>query len=789
MIHCNCGACFHALQRPDHLLICPRQLLSPASMFAYGCDRRLPLGQYLPVCPASIVQCPLMLFPEFVTSSMSVACPDGDGFCRSNFDSALCLSLMLKERRPASKGHRAGSEPLDQLLGYRSQGLGDRDDDKEEAGEKSAEQPHRLPSSGLSARILSCLAESPKSSSTPASAAAACQSSLGVCCSSRRVLLARSAAPPPVSQLVRQRTPSRLRQSVRWPTWAAPPASQAIKASCSICFGHAFARRDTSVGCLGDEKASGVGDDSSDDDGYCTTPCMCLRSTCRAMRHRLDDDRWRRGRSCCVELGWELLANQSPTGITGWRQVSKPSRDPLVRLRPSRIRPSPARGLPAAAWMSKHLASCEFNQRSRDSNRSCCDVTDLGLMEAENACPLAYLGCGARYYADYCAGNDGLVTVDSAVAYCNENCGACPGEPLGSQWHFKEVQRHEKDVKALCSVTSPMPCLGLPVSPAPVAIEQLEFGVRIWLLKMERLRYTECLGLCSHAGYVIFAFTLDSPSQVARLEGHGSERLRPELRRARTDPAWPQLPQRQLGPEPLDCGVAPLREPWRVSLGPRGGGLVRYQLRPGGGLVRTAGADRQIKLWPMELGTDKDGETELPQQLAIALQRERLLCVTSTPFAASARSPIADFVTPVSSTPSPPLPDRSADGDVLHFASASEDRTCDCWSVETGACLQALTCPAVLFGPSVGLVNGDLAVAGSDAAIRVFTAEAHRLAPPDLLPSEVADSAIPVKIGDLDTRSCRPEALTSGRSARGPGYHGEERGAKIEAHQWSNEEA
>uniref|UniRef100_A0A1I8FQA9 PFU domain-containing protein n=1 Tax=Macrostomum lignano TaxID=282301 RepID=A0A1I8FQA9_9PLAT len=61
------------------------------------------------------------------------------------------------------------------------------------------------------------------------------------------------------------------------------------------------------------------------------------------------------------------------------------------------------------------------------------------------------------------------------------------------------------------------------------------------------------------------------------------------------------------------------------------------------------------------------------------------------------------------------LPDPDADGDVLHFASASEDRTCRLWSVETGACLQALTMPCQSIWAVCWLVNGDLAVAGSDA--------------------------------------------------------------------------
>ncbi|PAA69239.1 hypothetical protein BOX15_Mlig018569g1, partial [Macrostomum lignano] len=429
MIHCDCSACFHACKRPDHLLICPRQLV-PCINVAYGCDRRLPrqqLASHLSVCPASIVQCPLMLFPEFVTSSMSVACPDVDGFCRSNFDSALCLSLMLKERRPASsnnnysnskpaksvannnnygEGHRAGSEPLDQLLGYRSQGLGDRDDDKEEAGEKSAEQPHRLPSSGLSARILSCLAESPNHHHHQPPLPQLVNHHLafvnpGDGCPRAHDWRPRGARV--CSQVVRRDEFSwHAAQHLRlYPnlsgsdTLAAETVCPLAYLGCTArftgdkglvfdLFGHAFARRDSSVGCLGDEKASGVGDDSSDDDGYCSPGLMtlpdelidrilsyldshallCLRSTCRAMRHRLDDDRWRRGRSCCVELGWELLANQSPTGITGWRQVSKPSRARWFASGQAAFDHHRPGGLPAAAWMSKHLASCEFNQRS-----------------------------------------------------------------------------------------------------------------------------------------------------------------------------------------------------------------------------------------------------------------------------------------------------------------------------------------------------------------------------------------------------------------------------------------
>uniref|UniRef100_A0A1I8F6B8 PFU domain-containing protein n=1 Tax=Macrostomum lignano TaxID=282301 RepID=A0A1I8F6B8_9PLAT len=365
--------------------------------------------------------------------------------------------------------------------------------------------------------------------------------------------------------------------------------------------------------------------------------------------------------------------------------------------------------------------------------------------------------------------------------------------------------------------------------------------------------YTECLGLCSHAGYVnavawmdpcdwcpggllytawngqggvIFAFTLDSPEPVASSRRSRSERLRPELRR----PARIQRPpaaQRQLGPN---------ARLWRrnrcvaVFAGrPRGGGLVRYQLRPGGGAGRhgRGGQTDQAVADGARHGY-KDGETELrddslsghfdavrglcrlPNRRFVSCSNDATLRLWHL-HAASSQMTFeghAGFVYAVAA-----LPDPDADGDVLHFASASEDRTCRLWSVETGACLQALTMPCQSIWAVCWLVNGDLAVAGSDAVgsqavitsrsciVCLFTshsppARPFARSPPTgrltccaVYEAEVADSAIPVKIRRSGHgEAARPGGLDQGRSAGGPGYHGEAR-RQIEAHQWSNEEA
>ncbi|PAA82948.1 hypothetical protein BOX15_Mlig000776g1, partial [Macrostomum lignano] len=395
---------------------------------------------------------------------------------------------------------------------------------------------------------------------------------------------------------------------------------------------------------------------------------------------------------------------------------------------------------------------------------------------------------------------------------------------------------HEKDVKALCSVTSPALS-----GAACIASASRDRTARVWSPDLAAedgaVGYTECLGLCSHAGYVnavawmdpcdwcpggllytagmdkvIFAFTLDSPEPVARLEGH-------EANVCGLSCAGPHGSSgRQLLSASWDRTARLWRRNRCVAVfagGHEAAVWSAISFDPEEALVATAGADRQIKLWPMELGTDKDGETELPQQLAkpssvttlsghfdavrglCRLPNRRFVSCSNDAtlrlwhlHAASSQMTFeghAGFVYAVAA-----LPDPDADGDVLHFASASEDRTCRLWSVETGACLQALTMPCQSIWAVCWLVNGDLAVAGSDAAIRVFTAEAHRLAPPDLLAvyeAEVADSAIPVKIGDLDTEKLPgPEALTRAGQREGQVIM-VRRGAKIEAHQWSNEEA
>uniref|UniRef100_A0A1I8IG95 WD_REPEATS_REGION domain-containing protein n=1 Tax=Macrostomum lignano TaxID=282301 RepID=A0A1I8IG95_9PLAT len=378
---------------------------------------------------------------------------------------------------------------------------------------------------------------------------------------------------------------------------------------------------------------------------------------------------------------------------------------------------------------------------------------------------------------------------------------------------------HEKDVKALCSVTSPALS-----GAACIASASRDRTARVWSPDLAAqdgaVGYTECLGLCSHAGYVnavawmdpcdwcpggllytagmdkvIFAFTLDSPEPVARLEGH-------EANVCGLSCAGPHGSSgRQLLSASWDRTARLWRRNRCVAVfrwRPRGGGLVRYQLRPGGGAGRH-GRGGQTDQAPQQLAkpasvTTLSGHFDAVRGLCRLPNRRFVSCSNDATLrlwhlhATSSQMTFeghAGFVYAVAA-----LPDPDADGDVLHFASASEDRTCRLWSVETGACLQALTMPCQSIWAVCWLVNGDLAVAGSDAAIRVFTAEAHRLAPPDLLAvyeAEVADSAIPVKIGDLDTEKLPgPEALT--RAAEGQVIM-VRRGAKIEAHQWSNEEA
>ena len=104
------------------------------------------------------------------------------------------------------------------------------------------------------------------------------------------------------------------------------------------------------------------------------------------------------------------------------------------------------------------------------------------------------------------------------------------------------------------------------------------------------------------------------------------------------------------------------------------------------------------------------------------------------------------------------------------LVSVSEDRTCKVWNLE-GSCVQTISMPSFLFSVC-GLENGDIAIACTDAAVRVFTRDPERVASEEIL--KIFDETVASQkinkgtMGGLDMSTLPgPEALLENGSKDG----------------------
>lgn len=123
------------------------------------------------------------------------------------------------------------------------------------------------------------------------------------------------------------------------------------------------------------------------------------------------------------------------------------------------------------------------------------------------------------------------------------------------------------------------------------------------------------------------------------------------------------------------------------------------------------------------------------------------------------------------------------------FVTTGEDRTARIWDITTGEATQVITLPCVSVWTSAVAHDGDIAVGGSDAKIRVFSRDSKRFADAALI-SEFEETVANSAIGKDQVGDINKEKLPGHERLDQPGSkEGEvvmiKGNGVVEAHQWS----